>query len=68
MKALVYRWPLAAFALLAVAFFNPAAWNNDRFLAGIPLSLVYHSGLCVAASFVMWAVTRKAWPDYLDRG
>ncbi len=68
MKASVYRRPLTALALLAAAFFNPAAWDNDRLLAGIPLNLVYHSGLCVAAVLAMWAVVRKAWPDYLDRG
>ncbi len=68
MKKSAHRLPLAALALLAAAFFNLAAWDNDRLLAGIPLNLVYHSGLCVAASFAMWAITRKAWPDYLDRG
>ena len=68
MKIPVYRRPLAALALLAAAFFNPAAWDNDRLPAGIPLNLVYHSGLCVAAALAMWAVVRKAWPDYLDRG
>lgn len=61
-------WPLAALALFAALFFNPAPWDNDRLLAGIPLNLVYHSGLCAAASAAMWAITRKAWPDYLDRG
>ena len=67
MKESVSRRPLAALALFAALFFNPAPWDNDRLLAGIPLNLVYHSGLCVAASLVMWAVVRKAWPDYLDR-
>ncbi len=66
MKTSVYRWPFAALAVLAAAFFNPAPWDNDRLLAGIPLNLVYQVGLCVATAGVMWAITRTAWPSYLD--
>lgn len=67
MKTSVYRWPLAVLAVLAVAFLNPAPWDNDRLLVGVPINLVYHLGLCVAATAVMWVITRKAWPTYLDR-
>lgn len=28
----------------------------------LPLPLVYHAGLCVAASIVWWLVTLHAWP------
>ena len=66
-KTSVYRWPLAALAVLAVAFLNPAPWDNDRLLGGVPINLVYHLGLCLATAAVMWVITRKAWPTYLDR-
>jgi len=65
-KTSVYRWSLAALAVLTVAFLNPAPWDNARLLAGIPINLVYHLGVCVATTAVMWVITRKAWPTYLD--
>ena len=40
-------------------------WNNPRLLAGIPVGLVYHVGFCVAASLLMLALVRYAWPRHL---
>ncbi len=40
-------------------------WNNPRLLAGIPVGLVYHMGFCVAASLLMLALVRRAWPRHL---
>ena len=40
-------------------------WNNPRLLAGIPVGLVYHMGFCVAASLLMLALVRQAWPRHL---
>ncbi len=40
-------------------------WNSARLLAGIPVGLVYHVGFCVAASLLMLALVRQAWPRHL---
>ena len=66
-RAAVPWWPLAALLLLTALFFNPAPWDNDRLLFGVPLNLVYQTGLCVATSAAMWLIIRRGWPAYLDR-
>ena len=40
-------------------------WNNPRLLVGIPVGLAYHVGFCVAASLLMLALVRYAWPRHL---
>lgn len=56
------RWPLLALLGLAAAFLNFWMWPSGRLVAGLPVNLAYHLGLCVAASAVLAAVVRRAWP------
>jgi hypothetical protein len=44
-------------------------WRSARPLVfGIlPIGLAYHAAYCLLAAVLMWAVTRVAWPDHLDR-
>ena len=55
------------FALIALYLVHNDLWlwNNPRLLAGIPVGLVYHVGFCVAASLLMLALVRYAWPRHL---
>lgn len=41
-------------------------WEDGRLVMGFPVGLFYHIAYCVAASFLMLALVRYAWPDHLD--
>ena len=56
------RWPLLALLVLAAAFQNFWMWPDGRLVFGLPANLAYHVGLCVAATLVLAAVVRWAWP------
>jgi|RhiMetdeSRZDD1v2_1073273.scaffolds.fasta_scaffold01500_4 hypothetical protein len=32
----------------------------------LPIGLAYHGAYCIAASALMWALTRLAWPAHLE--
>ena len=32
----------------------------------LPVGLAYHGAYCLAASALMWALTRLAWPSHLE--
>ena len=39
-------------------------WDDDRLLFGfLPIGMVYHMGLSVAAAVTWWLATQFAWPD-----
>lgn len=58
--------PLGLLALLLAAFQNFWMWPDSRLLAGLPVNLVYHVGLCVAAALLLALVFRRAWPTDPD--
>ena len=43
-------------------------WREARPLAFgfLPVGLVYHAGYSVAASVLLWALVRWAWPAHLE--
>ena len=42
-------------------------WNNASLVWGVvPITLVYHVGLSIAAGVVWYLATRFAWPENLD--
>lgn len=41
-------------------------WKNATLISGIPVTLLYHVGYCVAASILMIWLVRRAWPDRLE--
>ena len=42
-------------------------WNNASLVWGVvPITLVYHAGLSIAAGVVWYLATRFAWPENLD--
>lgn len=54
--------PLWLLALLLAGFQNFWMWPNSRLLGGLPVNLLYHVGLCVAASLLLALVFRRGWP------
>lgn len=34
----------------------------------LPVGLAYHGAYCIAASLLMWTLTRVAWPGHLEEG
>lgn len=43
-------------------------WRSARPLVFgfLPVGVAYHAGYCIAASLLMWALTRWAWPSHLE--
>jgi hypothetical protein len=41
-------------------------WNNASLIAGIPAGLLYHIVYCFAATLMMLALVRFAWPANLE--
>ncbi|MCI0415909.1 hypothetical protein L0222_24295 [bacterium] len=41
-------------------------WNDECLIRGIPSGLAYHLVFCVAATLLMTALTRYAWPEGLE--
>jgi hypothetical protein len=58
-----------AIALLYVLHQDLWFWTTARplVLGFIPIGLAYHGLYCVAASLLMWALTRLAWPAHLEQ-
>jgi hypothetical protein len=57
----------AAAGLLFVLHQDAWLWGDAGLVLGVvPIGLLYHILFCVAASFLMLALTRLAWPDHLD--
>jgi hypothetical protein len=44
-------------------------WREARPLVFgfLPVGLAYHGAFCLAATLLMWALTRFAWPSHLDQ-
>jgi hypothetical protein len=59
-----YLW--AALILLFLLHTDVWFWNDARLVAGIPVGLAYHALFCIAASLLMWALVRHAWPPDLE--
>jgi hypothetical protein len=62
MKRLAY----ALLVLLFVARFDLWLFDDGRLVAGLPIGLAYHAVYCLAASLVLWLLTRHSWPAGLD--
>jgi hypothetical protein len=43
-------------------------WRSARplFAGFLPVALTYHALYCLAASALMWALTKYAWPSHLE--
>ena len=44
-------------------------WRTARPLVFgfLPVALAYHAAYCLAASALMWALTRLAWPSHFEK-
>ena len=61
-RRLLLFWTLAALLALHLDLW---LWREARLVAGLPAGLAYHLGYCAAASLLMAAVVRWAWPGDL---
>ena len=41
-------------------------WDNPGQVLGLPIGLLYHIGLCVAATILMALIINHAWPRHLQ--
>lgn len=60
---------LAYLAVPVLYLLHQDVWNwhdHDTRLLGMPVGLTYHVGSCLAASLVMLALVRFAWPSHLE--
>ena len=55
-----------ALALLYALHNDLWLWSDARLVFGLPIGLAYHVGYCLAASMLLAAVVRWAWPDFAD--
>jgi hypothetical protein len=61
--------PAICFAALILLFFlhnDFWFWYDTRLVLGLPVGLLYHVIYCVAASILMYALVRFAWPESLE--
>ncbi|HSC26372.1 MAG TPA: DUF3311 domain-containing protein [Vicinamibacterales bacterium] len=58
----------AAIAALYVLHQDVWFWDRARPLVFgfLPIGLAYHGAFCLAASLLMWWLTRSAWPGHLE--
>ena len=61
------KWLFVLVPLLVILHLNVWMWDADVIVLGFPVNLLYHAGLSVLLSFVMWLIILKAWPSYLDK-
>jgi hypothetical protein len=63
-----HRVLLVAIAALYLLHQDLWFWREARPLVfGIlPVGLAYHAAYCLAATGLMWVLTRVAWPAHLD--
>ena len=47
---------------------QPWLQADARRVLGLPVGLVYHVAICVAATVVLALMVRHAWPRHLDPG
>ena len=60
-------WLYAGAALLYILHQDSWLWGSATLVLGvIPIGLLYHVLFCVAASCLMLALTRLAWPHHLE--
>ena len=55
--------PLWLLLVLVIAYANVWMWTSDSLVVGVPVNLLYHTVLCVAASVAIPLVLRDVWPD-----
>jgi Protein of unknown function (DUF3311) len=65
---LVHLLLAAAIAALYVLHQDIWFWRSATPLVFgfLPIGLAYHGAYCIAASALMWAITRLAWPAHLE--
>ena len=66
MQVLIWSLLIAAVYLLHQDFWF---WGSARPLVFgfLPVGLAYHAAYCVAATLLMWSLTRFAWPAHLEQ-
>lgn len=62
-------WLFVAIAAVYLLHQDLWFWRTARPLVfGIlPVGLAYHAAYCLLAAGLVWALTKAAWPDHLDR-
>ena len=55
-----------ALLLLFVLRFDFWNWSRSDIVLGLPVSLLYHLLVCVAASALLFGLTRYAWPTFSE--
>ena len=69
MKGSAVRRLLLAAPILMILLHNDLwFWDDPRLVLGLPVGLTYHIAFCVAASALMFLLTRFAWPADLEPG
>lgn len=66
MRSSPAAWPLGLLLCLVLLYENPWFWGETWLLAGIPINLAYHIGVCVLTTLAMLVVVRWGWPKQLD--
>jgi hypothetical protein len=61
---------LLTFAIAALYLLHQDVWfwrtAQPLVFGFLPVGLAYHGAYCLAASLLMWALTRLAWPRELE--
>ena len=57
-----------ALLVLFVLHNDPWVQSETGQVLGLPVGLMYHVAICVAASVILALLVRHAWPRHLDAG
>jgi hypothetical protein len=60
------KWLLIALFVLYWLHNDLWFWNDTRLISGIPIGMLYHILYCIAASILMFLLTKYAWPQDLE--
>ena len=67
MKNTFFHWVLYIVLVVLFLLHNDFwFWDNPRVVMGLPIGLLYHIGLCVAAAILMVLTINYAWPNHLQ--
>ena len=62
------RLLFAALLLLFLLHNDLWWWDEPRLVAGLPIGMTWHVGLCAGAVGVFWLLVKFAWPPELAVG
>ncbi|MCG8603405.1 hypothetical protein MJD09_00175 [bacterium] len=65
-KPFIKRLLYIALMVMALLHTDTWFWRDPTLILSLPVGIFYHIIFCVAASLMMMALVKLAWPDHLE--